>query len=250
MSILIVEDNPISLRTVEMILQSHGLETITAKSGRQAIEALQGRGDVQLILSDLMMPEMDGYELLETLSRSEDWKTIPVIVMTSLSDADTVKKVVSLGCRSYVVKPIREEALVPKVKLLMLDPTGAEQPLRPKFKVLEETGLSQEKFEELFDSFYQLVREAVKAFETGPDPAGKEDPAGKMVLGLREGAAVLAQGKLPTLLEAFRIRGTCDWASFRSALSHMATAMATAVEKRDRLREKLASRTESVTPSP
>jgi CheY-like chemotaxis protein len=249
MSILIVEDNPISLRTVEMILQSHGLETVSAKSGRQAIEALQGRNDVQLILSDLMMPDMDGYELLETLSRTEDWKVIPVIVMTSLSDADTVRKVVSLGCKSYVVKPVREEALLPKVKQLMLDSLGSEQPLKAKFKVLEETGLTQEKFEELFDSFYQLVREAVKAFEAGPDPVGKEDAAGKLVLGLREGAAVLAQGKLPTLLEAFRARGACDWTAFRSALSVTAAAMAVAVEKRDRLREKLAGRSDSVAPT-
>jgi CheY-like chemotaxis protein len=250
MSILIVEDNPISLRTVEMILQSHGLETVSAKSGRQAVDALQGRSDVQLILSDLMMPDMDGYELLETLAKNEAWKVIPVIVMTSLSDAETVRKVVSLGCKSYVVKPVREDALLPKVKQLMLDSAGVEQPLKAKFKVLEETGLTQEKFEELFDSFYQLVQEAAKAFESGPDPVGKEDAAGKMVLGLREGAAVLAQGKLPTLLEAFRARGTCDWASFRSALNLTATAMAAAVEKRDRLREKLAARTESVVPAP
>lgn len=249
MSILIVEDNPISLRTVEMILQSHGLETLSAKSGENAVEILQARTDIQLILSDLMMPEMDGYELLETLSRNEAWKTIPVIVMTSLSDADTVKRVVSLGCKSYVVKPVREDALLPKVKLLMLDSSGGEQPLKAKFKVLEETGLTQEEFEELFDTFFQLVKDAAKSFENGTDPAGKEDAAGKMVLGLREGAAVLAQGKLPTMLEAFRARGTCDWTAFRSALSSTVAAMATAVEKRDRLREKLAARTDSVVPS-
>lgn len=249
MSILIVEDNPISLRTVEMILQSHGLETVSAKSGRQAIEALHARDDVQLVLSDLMMPDMDGYELLENLSRNESWKAIPVIVMTSLSDADTVRKVVSLGCKSYVVKPIREEGLVPKVKQLMLDTTGADQPLKAKFKVLEETGLTQEKYEELFDSFYQLVRGAAQIFESGGEPAGKDDAVGKMVLGLREGAAVLAQGRLPTLLEAFRARGACDWTSFRAALGATAAAMAAAVEKRDRIREKLAGRTDSVAPS-
>jgi len=237
-----VEDNPISLRTVEMILQSHGLETVSAKSGKQAIETLHARNDIQLVLSDLMMPEMDGYELLENLSRNEAWKKLPVIIMTSLSDAETVKRVVSLGCRSYVVKPIREDTLLPKVKQLMLDTNGIEQPLKAKFKVLEETGLSQEKFEELFDTFYRLVNDVAKAFEAGPDPVSKDDAAGKMVLGLREGAAVLTQGKLPTLLESFRSRGTCEWSAFRLALSNTVNAMAAAVEKRDRLREKMAAR--------
>ena len=250
MSILIVEDNPISLRTIEMILQSHGLETVSARSGKQAIEALQGRSDVQLVLSDLMMPEMDGYELLENLSRNESWKSIPVIIMTSLSDADTVRKVVSLGCRSYLVKPIREEALLPKVRQMMLEAGGSEQPLKAKFKVLEETGLTQEKYEEIFDAFHQLVKEAARAFEQGSDPAGKDDGLGKMVLGLREGAMLLGQGRLPTLVEAFRARGTCDWVAFRSALSAVVAAMASTAEKRDRIRGKLAARTESVTPSP
>ena len=246
MSILIVEDNPISLRTVEMILQSNGLETILAKTGKQAIEKLQTRDDIQLVLSDLMMPDMDGYQLLEQISKNEVWRQIPVIVMTSLSDADTVKRVVSLGCRNYVVKPIREETLLPKVKMLMREPQGIENPLKAKFSVLEETGLAPEKFEELFDAFHHLVQEAVKAFETGADPANTEDATGKAAMALREGASVLAQGKLPLLLEGFRSRGTCDWVIFREVLANTSKAIVAAIEKRDRLREKLAARSDAV----
>ena len=240
MSILVVEDNPISLRTVEMILQSHGLETVQAKTGAQALERLAARRDIQLVLSDLMMPEMDGYQLLEAMGRDESYRKIPVIIMTSISDAETVKKVVSLGCRHYLVKPIREDSLLPKVKQFMLEAPGADQPLRSKFKVLEETGLTPEKYEELFDTFRVQVNEVLQAFENGPDPASKDDAQGRLALVLREGAQVLAQGALPAILEAFRSRGTCDWQSFRQSLASTAKAMATAAEKRDRLREKLA----------
>lgn len=246
MSILVVEDNPISLRTLEMLLHSHGLETVQAKTGKQAIEKLAARKDIQLVLSDLMMPEMDGYQLLEAMARDESLKPIPVIIMTSISDAETVRKVVGLGCKHYLVKPIREETLLPKVRQYMIESPGSDQPLRSKFQILEETGLSPEKYEELFDAFRSQVQEAAAVFETGPDPVSKEDAAGKTAMALREGAQVLAQGALPALLEAFRAQGSCDWQAFRQALSATAKAMSAAAEKRDRLREKLAARTESV----
>lgn len=249
MSILVVEDNPISLRTLEMLLHSHGLETIQAKSGKQAMEKLAVRKDIQLVLSDLMMPEMDGYELLEAIGRDESLKQIPVIIMTSISDAETVRKVVSLGCKHYLVKPIREETLLPKVRQHMIESPGSDQPLRSKFRILEETGLSAEKYEELFDTFRTQIQDAAAAFENGPDPASKEDAAGKMAMALRDGAQVLAQGALPALLEAFRASGTCDWQAFRQALVATAKAMSAAADKRDRLREKLAARTESVSPA-
>ncbi|MEK7394054.1 MAG: response regulator [Fibrobacterota bacterium] len=248
MCILVVEDNPISLRTVEMILQSHGLETVSAKSGKLAVEKLQSRDDIQLVLSDLMMPEMDGYQLLEVMGKHESWKTIPVIVMTSLSDADTVKRVVALGSKNYVVKPIREETLLPKVKQFMLESAVGDAPLKAKFKVLEETGLTQDKYEELFDAFRQLVKDAEKAFEAGVDPANQDDGPGKAAMALREGASVLAQGRLPALLEGFRARSTCDWATFRQVLTNTSKAMDAAADKRDRLRSKLAAQTESVPP--
>lgn len=249
MSILVVEDNPISLRTVEMILQSHGLETVSAKSGKLALEKLQTRDDIQLVLSDLMMPDMDGYQLLEAMGKHETWKLIPVIVMTSLSDADTVRRVVALGSKNYVVKPIREETLLPKVKQFMLEASVPDAPLKAKFKVLEETGLTQEKYEELYDAFHQLVKEAEKSFETGGDPASQTDATGKAAMALREGAAVLAQGKLPALLEGFRSRGSCDWPTFRQVLAATSKAMDATIEKRDRMRSKMAAQAEAPGPA-
>jgi CheY-like chemotaxis protein len=240
MSILIVEDNPISLRTVEMILQSSGLETVSAKSGRQALERLDAHEDIQLVLSDLMMSDMDGYELLESINRHPVWKDIPVVVMTSLSDGETVRRVVSLGCRSYLVKPVREDSLLPKVRQLMKDPAGvAEGPLKAKFKVMEETGLDPARYEEIFDKFRSELQDAVSLF-AGDDPTGAEHPIVRCAVALREGASVLCCGALPLLLESLRSRGSCEWAALRTACDATLKAMQLAVEKRDRLREKLA----------
>jgi CheY-like chemotaxis protein len=239
MSILIVEDNTISLRTVEMILQSSGLETLSAKSGRQAMEHLDSHADIQLVLSDLMMPDMDGYELLAAMNRHPAWKAIPVVVMTSLSDAETVRKVVSMGCRSYLVKPVREDTLLPKVRQFMREGSVPEGPLKPKFSVMEETGLDPARYEEIFDKFRSELKEAFALLEGG-DPAGAEHPAARAALSLREGASVLCSGPMPLLLESIRSRGACEWSALRTACEATLKAMDAAVDKRDRLREKLA----------
>jgi len=241
MSILIVEDNTISLRTIEMILQSNGLETVSAKSGRQALERFKEHTDIQLVLTDLMMPELDGYGLLEAMGRDPSLREIPVVVMTSLSDAETVRKVVSLGCKGYVVKPIREETLVPKVRQTMRDPGGgAETLLKPKFKVLEETGLDPARYDELLDRFQADLGEASRAVAEIAELPGPDHSARKLVAGVQDAASALAQGRLPTLLDALRNHGTCDWPQLKDALDATLAAVVAAVEKRQRLRDKLA----------
>ena len=239
MSILIVEDNTISLKTVEMMLHSNGLETVSAKTGRQALEKLEIHPDIQLVLTDLMMPDMDGWELMETMGRNPTWKEMPTLVMTSLSDADTVRRVVALGGRGYLVKPLGEDALVAKVRQFMRDlPGGPESTLKPKFKVLEETGLDPARYEDLFDEFHAQVQAAATLLESG-DPSGADHPAVKAMLALREGAAVLAAGRLPVFLKALHSRGTCDWPSLREVLDATLASMKAVLEKRDRLHEKL-----------
>lgn len=246
MSILIVEDNPISLRTVEMILQSNGLETVSAKSGRQALDRLKEVVDIQLVLSDLMMPDMDGYQLLEEMSRDPGFRTIPVVVMTSLSDGDTVRRVVGLGCKGYVVKPVREETLVPKVRQTMRElPAGAEVVLKPKFKVLEETGLDPARYDALMDSFRTDLGEASKALSDLAEAPAADHPGRKQLLSLLDSATVLASGRFPMMLEGFKTRGVCDWFQMKDAMGATLSAVTSAVEKRERLREKLAKAEQS-----
>lgn len=238
MSILIVEDNTISLRAVEMILHSNGLETVSAKTGKHAIEVLGTRDDIQVILSDLMMPEMDGFQLLEELGKNPAWNKIPVVIMTSISDAETVKKVVSRGCKHYLIKPVREEMLLPKVRQVLADvPSSPETPLRPKFKVMEESGLDPKRYEDLFDAFFLEVKEAIGFLSVGAPPSGEASMSS--FLRMREGAALLAGGRLQALLDGLKARGSCDWDLLRESLDALSKAMQSAIERRERMREKL-----------
>jgi len=88
-TILIVDDDPICLAIASLALQSAGFETRTAADGMEALDLLH---IVQpaLILSDIQMPHMDGFEFLEEMRRNAEWRDIPVVVVTArdLTDAD------------------------------------------------------------------------------------------------------------------------------------------------------------------
>ena len=76
MSILIVEDNPVTAKIVEFNLKKNGYETIYAKSGKDAIENLQSNIKIKLVITDILMPEMNGLELSESLSKLYNFNTI------------------------------------------------------------------------------------------------------------------------------------------------------------------------------
>lgn len=240
MSLLVVEDNTISLRMLEVVLQSNGFAVVSAKNGRQALEKLAEHDDIQMILTDLMMPEMDGMQLLEEVAKHPGWKQLPVIVLTSLSDADTVRRVVQLGCRNYLVKPLKEELVIPKVKSLLAEAGVAprESVLKSKFRVLEQSGLDVEQYEKLFDAFHGQVKE-VAAVIADAAPSSADDALGRAILGLRDGVAMFSEGRLAPLIEGFRGRGNCDMDLLRSLLAETSEAMDLVVGKRNRLREKV-----------
>lgn len=240
MSLLLVEDNTISLRMLEVVLQSNGFVVITAKTGKQALERLRENDDIQLVLTDLMMPEMDGMQLLEEINKHPRWKSLPVIVLTSLSDADTVRRVVQLGCRNYLVKPLKEDVVIPKVKALLAEAGSASRDsgLRSKFKVLQEGGVDPEQYDRLFDVFHTQVKEVVPALAEVKALTSNE-PLGRQVLALRDGAAVLCQGRFPALLDGFKSRGSCDVPLLRQVLSDILSAMDAAAGLRARVKEKV-----------
>lgn len=242
MSILIVEDNTISLRMLEVMLVSNGFDVTTAKTGRQALDRLSERDDVQLVVTDLMMPEMDGMQLLEEMRQNARFKDIPVLVVSSLSDAETVRRVVQLGCRNYLVKPLKEETLIPKLRTLLAgvsSATAARQgPLKAKFDVLRDNGLDVSQYDQLFDAFVAQAREALAGFERA-STATPSDEFGRSLIALRDGTALLSTGAITPLLDAFRSSGTCDFAALREGLGDLVAAMDAAIEKRNRMRQKL-----------
>jgi CheY-like chemotaxis protein len=104
-TILVVDDEASARNALARLLRKEGYDVETAGNGREALAALESPGHKpDLMLLDLMMPEIDGLELLEILQASPAWKALPVVVLTAISDTHTVHRAEQLGAREYLVK--------------------------------------------------------------------------------------------------------------------------------------------------
>jgi chemotaxis protein histidine kinase CheA/ActR/RegA family two-component response regulator len=120
--ILVVDDSPSVRRVVSSMLKQHGWEVQTARDGVEALEMVSYETPAAVLL-DIEMPRMDGYELISTIRAQEQYRSLPLVVLTSRAAAKHQQRAMSLGASAYVVKPYQDEALVNLLKGLVY---GAE----------------------------------------------------------------------------------------------------------------------------
>jgi CheY-like chemotaxis protein len=111
--ILIVEDNSDLLFNIELILKSNKFNPITARNGKDALKILS-RLDIppDIIISDIMMPELDGYEFFKEVSSDPRWNSIPFIFLSAKSSPEDVRLGKLLGADDYITKPFDEKDLL------------------------------------------------------------------------------------------------------------------------------------------
>lgn len=112
--VLIVDDVPTNVMLVQAILKKEGYTLLTCDNGAKALKIAQEKHP-NLILLDIMMPEMDGYEVLQYLKNDPETNNIPVIIMSALSDMQSIVKGYQLGAIEYVTKPFQREELLKRV---------------------------------------------------------------------------------------------------------------------------------------
>ena len=113
--ILVVDDSKTAMFMVTTILRKGPYTVITADDGQRAVEvATSERPD--LILMDVIMPRMTGFEACRELKQREDTKAIPVILVTTRGEEDNVETSFASGCNDYVTKPINAQELLAKVR--------------------------------------------------------------------------------------------------------------------------------------
>lgn len=103
-TIMIAEDDAFIGDIYEVKLRDAGYEVILASNGRDAIEKLEGGAKPHILLLDIVMPYMDGFDVLEALNNREEWKGIPVVLLTNLSQKEDVDKGMALGAKDYLIK--------------------------------------------------------------------------------------------------------------------------------------------------
>ena len=113
--ILIVDDIPRNLQVLGNILKNEGYETAVATSGKQALATIE-KAKPDLILLDIMMPEMDGYEVCRQIKSHTDYKDIAIIFLTGKSDSGEIVKGFNLGASDYITKPFQKSELMARVR--------------------------------------------------------------------------------------------------------------------------------------
>ncbi|MBF0101024.1 MAG: response regulator [Desulfobacterales bacterium] len=116
MRVLSVDDSETIRKTVQNIMEVIQAEFLEAENGLKALEVLASvDGKVDVILLDWQMPEMDGYEFLTTIKKDKRYRSIPVIMLTTISQKEKMIDAIRAGAKQYITKPFTEEGLIIKI---------------------------------------------------------------------------------------------------------------------------------------
>lgn len=117
-TILVAEDSLMLRKVACFPLEKGGYKVLEANNGIEAIEALS-KNEVDLLITDLNMPGMDGFELISQVKESEKFKHIPIIILTTEGKKDMVMKGLTLGANSFLQKPIKPDLMLQEVERLL-----------------------------------------------------------------------------------------------------------------------------------
>jgi DNA-binding response OmpR family regulator len=118
--ILLVDDSETVLLMERMILKKEPYQLITAKNGVEGVEkALEIKPD--LILMDVVMPEMNGFEAVKWLRQRDTTRSVPIVMVTTQAEAESMEAGYESGCSDYIIKPIDSTELLTKVRSILGD---------------------------------------------------------------------------------------------------------------------------------
>jgi len=113
--VLVVDDDKKSRYLVSFLLEKEGFKVIIATNGLEGIEAAR-KQQVDLIIMDVKMPKMDGYETTKRIRRLKKYKSIPIIALTSYAMTEDKERALKAGCTGYIPKPITPETFISEIK--------------------------------------------------------------------------------------------------------------------------------------
>lgn len=116
--ILVIEDNELLLKMIEFILKKNGFVVTTAKTGKEAIDALV-ETPFDLIITDLMLPYANGFEIIDKIKQNKQQNQVPVIIISAVINEETVMAGFESGADDYIKKPFTPGELLSRVVRLL-----------------------------------------------------------------------------------------------------------------------------------
>lgn len=187
MSILVVEDNVVSAKIIHISLQQMGYPDLIAGNAEEALRHLKDRGDIELLITDIVMPGMDGLEFVGRVRSNRAWDGIPVIIVSSMNDPETIKEAARLGCRHFVAKPVSAVQLRGKISQAL---TQDGPVLQQRNMVVTRLGIDYRAYDEILATVGTLLTEKVTELE-GVIESGKVSHQSRALTELAEAAQVI-----------------------------------------------------------
>jgi CheY-like chemotaxis protein len=115
--VLIVDDDVRNIFALSSVLERRGMKVLTAGTGREAIETLERTDEVAIVLMDIMMPEMDGYETMQVIRQNPSFRRLPIIALTAKAMKGDREKCLEAGASEYLAKPVNTEQLLSSLRM-------------------------------------------------------------------------------------------------------------------------------------
>jgi CheY-like chemotaxis protein len=110
--ILVVDDDARNIFALTSVLENHDMQVISSTNGRQAIDIVMRTPDLSMVLMDIMMPDMDGYETMREIRRSPQFRTLPILALTAKAMKGDREKCLDAGASDYIAKPVNTDQLL------------------------------------------------------------------------------------------------------------------------------------------
>ena len=107
-----MDDDARNIFALTTLLENHEMKVLSATNGRQAIEIIKNEPDLNVVLMDIMMPEMDGYETMREIRKNPEFRSLPILALTAKAMKGDREKCLEAGASDYIAKPVNTDQLV------------------------------------------------------------------------------------------------------------------------------------------
>jgi len=224
--ILIVDDTPLNLKLIRMLLTGEGYEVLTAATAEEALELLRSHHP-QLILADIQLPGMDGLEMTRRIKQDEKTRDIPVVALSALAMKDAEAKALAAGCDGYITKPIDTRTLGARIREYLNRGRQTPEVTRPAAVSANDASAASAEMNQLRQRFLREGQERSRQLLLDLDGAFSAEQASRAVHQWVGAAGLLgctAISRLSREVETLLTERPIDAAQVRESLTNLVLA--------------------------